>query len=68
MTSPPEIVHVRCVSCGTEFEDWIRLSINTSLDPELADPEYLEEAGSVTCPKCDHREPFTDVLLVEFGL
>jgi DNA-directed RNA polymerase subunit RPC12/RpoP len=64
--SPPEIVHVRCVRCGTEFEDWIRLSINLSLDPELDDPDCLEEAGSVKCPKCDHREPFTDVLLARF--
>jgi DNA-directed RNA polymerase subunit RPC12/RpoP len=66
VTSPPEIVHVRCVRCGTEFGDWIRPSINLSLDPSLGDPEYLEEAGSVTCPKCDHREPFTDVLLARF--
>lgn len=66
MTSPPQIVHVRCVRCGTEFKDWARASINLSLDPEADDPDYLEEAGSVTCPKCGHREEYTDVLLVDF--
>jgi hypothetical protein len=63
VTSPPQIVRVRCVRCGHEFEDWIRPSINLTLDPELDDPEYLRDAGSVRCDKCGHREPYSDVLL-----
>jgi CpXC protein len=66
VTSPAEEVRVECPRCGTIFIDHIRRSINVSLDPELADPEYLDAAGSVTCPKCHHREPFTDVLLARF--
>jgi CpXC protein len=66
VTSPIEEVRVRCPRCGTEFVDHVRRSVNLSLDPELDDPDYLDEIGSVTCPKCHHREPFTDVLLARF--
>jgi predicted RNA-binding Zn-ribbon protein involved in translation (DUF1610 family) len=63
VTSPIEEVRVLCPRCSEEFIDHIRRSVNVDLDPELDDPEYLDEMGSVTCPNCGNREPFTDVLL-----
>ncbi len=55
MTSPAERIDVRCPACATVYETWRRASINTDLDPALADPAYLEEATTGTCPACEHR-------------
>ena len=54
MTTPPRDIEVICEECGEVFVDWVRDSINLSLDD--FDDEYLEEASSVTCPKCGWRD------------
>jgi uncharacterized protein (UPF0212 family) len=43
---------VECPSCGTRFEDWWRPCADSDCDPELADPGFLESAGTSTCPHC----------------
>ncbi|MCY4115951.1 MAG: hypothetical protein OXF55_03550 [Caldilineaceae bacterium] len=53
MTSPPEVVEIRCPNCGHEYVDWYRPSINLSLDD--FDDDYLEEASTTTCPKCGSK-------------
>lgn len=54
MTSPPEQVEVICPRCETEFKDWVRGSINLSLEPDWTDEEILE-ATTVKCPSCGWR-------------
>jgi len=54
MTTPPREVEVNCEQCGEAFIDWVRDSINLTLDD--FDVEYLEEADSVTCPTCGWRD------------
>jgi len=66
MTTPAYEVIVECPNCGTEFHDWIRNSINLSLGETWTDDD-IEEAFSVTCPECGHRES-TDGLLVEMPI
>ena len=61
MTSPPRETTVICPVCGAEYQDWIRPSINLSLDD--FDDEYLDQATSATWPKCKHKVPL-DVLIV----
>ena len=51
MTSPPRTITVTCPKCATRYEDWIRPSINLSMD-DFGD-DYVREATSVTCPACD---------------
>jgi hypothetical protein len=65
MTSPPEVVTVRCPSCGTTFQDWYRASLNAELDPGMAaDDEYVRAAGTATCPRCEMSFEITPVLIV----
>jgi hypothetical protein len=64
MTSPPEPITVACPACGARYDDWHRPSINLALDPELADPAYMREASTATCPACGHVVEL-DVLVVE---
>jgi predicted RNA-binding Zn-ribbon protein involved in translation (DUF1610 family) len=52
VTSPARLIDVRCPACGTEYETWHRPSINLDLDPGMADPAYLDEASTATCPNC----------------
>ncbi len=61
MTSPPEIIVVECPKCSERYTDWYRPSINLMI--EAFDDDYLEEAGSATCPACGHRTAL-DVLVV----
>ena len=53
MTSPIETITVECPKCGHTYEDWIRRSVNLSLDN--FDSDYLERCFSATCPKCHHK-------------
>jgi endogenous inhibitor of DNA gyrase (YacG/DUF329 family) len=55
MTSPAERITVRCPFCGRRYSDWHRASVNLTLDPELDDPAYLEEAATATCPACGYK-------------
>jgi hypothetical protein len=65
MTSPPEVVTVRCPSCGTTFQDWYRASVSAELDPELvAEDEYVRAGGTTTCPRCEMSFEITPVLIV----
>ena len=66
MTTPAYEVTIECPNCATEFHDWIRNSINLSLGETWTDDD-IEEAFSVTCPKCGHRES-TGGLLVEMPI
>ena len=61
MTSPPREITVICPECGTEYQDWIRPSINLALDNFSED--YLDQATSATCPKCKTKVSL-DVLIV----
>jgi hypothetical protein len=51
MSSPIETIYVRC-SCGTEYLDEWRPSMNLSIDD--FDRQYIEKMSSTTCPNC-HR-------------
>lgn len=53
VTSPPKRITILCPSCGSEYTDWHRPSINRDL--EAFSDEYIAEAGSATCPGCEHR-------------
>ena len=52
MTAPSEQITVKCPFCGRRYDDWHRASVNLDIDPALADPDYLEEAATATCPAC----------------
>ncbi len=64
MTSPPQTIQVVCPDCGNVYEDWYRPSINLSLDN--FDDEYVEQATTSTCPKCQHKVAF-GALIFEAG-
>jgi hypothetical protein len=49
-----ESITVECPECGDHFQDWWRPSANLEADPDLADPGYLDCAGTATCPHCGH--------------
>lgn len=56
MTSPCEVIEVRCPRCEHVYTTAYRASINAGLDPDLAnDPEYLEKVTTGTCPECGHK-------------
>ena len=50
--SATESITVECPKCGDHFQDWWRPCANLEADPELADPGYLDCAGTATCPHC----------------
>jgi phage terminase large subunit GpA-like protein len=47
-----EPITVECPKCGDHFKDWFRQCANLELDPDLADPGYLDCAATATCPHC----------------
>jgi hypothetical protein len=47
-----ESITVECPKCGDHFQDWFRPCANLEVDPELADPGYLDCAATATCPHC----------------
>jgi hypothetical protein len=47
-----ESITVECPKCGDHFQDWWRPCANIELDPDLADPGYLDCAAVATCPGC----------------
>ena len=51
MTSPPEKISICCPACKLIYEDWWRPSINPTL--ESFDADYIDEASSATCPRCE---------------
>ena len=53
MTSPPRQVDVHCPECATVYRDWIRPSINLTL--EDFDDEYMDKATSAICPNCGRK-------------
>jgi len=53
MTSPCEIIQIKCPKCGKVYEDWHRASFNLDLDD--FDDKYIDEATSSTCPDCKHK-------------
>jgi ribosomal protein S27AE len=62
VTKPPEPVEATCPKCGTVFTDWVRGSINLSLEPDWTDEEILE-ATTVLCPTCGWRGPGDSVVV-----
>jgi len=66
MTSPPREITVICPECRTEYRDWIRPSINLSLDE--FDDDYLDQATSATCPKCKHKVSLEVLIVREDGV
>lgn len=54
MTTAPYEVEVRCEGCGVLFRGWRRNSVNLRLDP-MSDDD-LDDALSVQCPACGHRD------------
>ena len=66
MTSPPEKITVYCPSCGKDYEDWYRASINLELDD--FDDEYLEEATSSKCKHCGHVVKHDSLIVGEDGV
>jgi Zn finger protein HypA/HybF involved in hydrogenase expression len=65
MTSPIEKIEVLCEKCGNIYEDWHRVSIN--LDLCDFDEEYLKEASTAFCPKCNFKVSL-DSLIVKNGI
>ncbi len=53
MTMPCEEISVKCQNCGYVFNDFIRGSINLTLDN--FDDEYIDRCMYATCPECKHR-------------
>ena len=41
---------MRCPSCGLDYGDWFRASINLAI--EDFDADYICEATTATCPTC----------------
>ena len=66
VTSPPEKITVYCPSCGKDYEDWYRASINLELDD--FDDEYLEEATSSKCKHCGHVVKHDSLIVGEDGI
>jgi predicted RNA-binding Zn-ribbon protein involved in translation (DUF1610 family) len=66
MTSPPREITVICPNCGAEYQDWIRPSINLSID--TFDDDYLDRASSATCPKCKHKVSLDALIVREDGV
>ena len=64
MTSPAMQIRVACPSCGVEYDDWFRPSVNLDLDP-WADEAYLRECETATCPKCGTVVELDKTLVVE---
>lgn len=61
MTSPPELIVVKCPACGAYYQGSYRASLNFSL--EDFDAEYLDRITSSTCPHCGYKVSH-DVLIV----
>ena len=66
MTSPPKDIKVLCPSCGVEYDDWMRGSINLKLDD--FDDEYLDRATSSTCQKCNYKIYHQSLIVREDGV
>jgi len=70
VTSPPKQIEIVCPQCGFIYKDWYRPSINLALDN--FDEQYLEQASTSICPRCEYKVHH-DVLIVredgawEFG-
>ncbi|HUP27620.1 MAG TPA: hypothetical protein VM409_04225 [Chloroflexia bacterium] len=61
MTSPVEDVIVECPQCGHTYKDWVRRSVNLTLDN--FDDEYLDQCSSATCPACGHKVYFSTMVV-----
>jgi DNA-directed RNA polymerase subunit RPC12/RpoP len=61
MTTPPEQVTIKCPECGGIYQDWIRRSVNLSLDD--FDDEYLDQCSSAVCPACKHKVYFENLVV-----
>ncbi len=62
MTSPVQEIEVHCPMCAAIFHDSVRWSINLSLGEKWTDEE-IDEATSVTCPYCEHKQ-YVDAIIV----
>jgi hypothetical protein len=49
-----ERITVECAKCGRCFEDWTHgpVDLEMELDPDLADPGFIQAACTATCPHC----------------
>lgn len=59
MTSPADLIAVRCPKCGHDYQAPYRASVNRTLDPDLDVPL------GATCPKCGEFVAF-NVLEVDW--
>lgn len=62
MSGAIEKIEILCENCGNLYEDWYRPSLNSDL--ENFDKDYLDEASSAVCPKCNFKV-FFDTLTVK---
>lgn len=65
MTMPIEEISVCCPHCKEIYEDWYRGSINLELDDFNED--YIEQASSSTCPKCQHKVYHSSLIIGKDG-
>jgi len=65
MTSPCEIVTVKCPKCGKVYEDWYRPSVNLMMDN--FDEEYLDKCSSAICPDCGYKVRFNNLIVDKDG-
>jgi hypothetical protein len=65
VTSPVQTIRVVGPSCGREYEDWTRGSVNLDLDD--FDDDYVRRASTATCPSCGFVVEL-DALVVKDGV
>ncbi len=66
MTSRVEDIIVLCPSCGIEYPDWTRSSINLMIDD--FDEDYIDQATSSTCPECNFKVYHQSLIVREDGI
>ena len=66
MTSPIENIMIICPTCGKQFSDWWRASMNLKLD--AFDDEYIKSATVKTCPHCKAEVKLNALIVDEDGV
>lgn len=66
MTSPVEEIIVHCPNCGFLYRDWMRPSINLSMDS--FDDDYIDQATSSTCPECNFKVYHQSLIVNQAGV
>jgi hypothetical protein len=52
VSPPADRITIECPSCGGTWEEWPIPGFESDLDPQLADPGWVQAHGTATCPHC----------------